>query len=171
MTPKTSMAAANHLRVGEYHKAFAGVLAGLMRGEPGKPDYYLFVAQHVAAESKKIKFGGYGTDVKGSSSDLDGAANTDALIASGIEHPAARFCRNLTIDGASDFYLPARHELRLCYLNVPDLFDKSAWYWSSTQYTGSLSDAWYQGFGNGYQGNVNMGYEGRCRAVRSILVI
>lgn len=168
MTPKTSMAAANHLRVGEYHKAFAGVLAGLMRGEPGKPDYYLFVAQHVAAEAK---FGGYGNDVKGARSDLDGAANTDALIASGIEHPAARFCRNLTIDGASDFYLPARHELRLCYLNVPELFNKSAWYWSSTLYAGSHYGAWGQHFDDGYQYNYGKDYEGRCRTVRSILVI
>jgi len=171
MKPKTHVAAANHLRIGEYHPAFAGRLAGLMRGEAGKPDYYLFVAEDAEPEAKGIKFGGYGHDVKGASSNLDGAANSKALLASGVEHPAAKFCRDLTIDGASDFYLPARHELRLCYLNVPELFDASAWYWSSTQYAGNHNDAWFQYFDYGYQYYGYKGYEGRCRAVRRFLII
>jgi hypothetical protein len=33
-------------------------------------------------------------------------------------HPAANFCDGLTINGYSDWYLPARDELELCYRNL-----------------------------------------------------
>ena len=49
---------------------------------------------------------------------LDGAVNTNVLINDSIEHPAALFCANLVIDGYSDWYLPARHELEIAYYNL-----------------------------------------------------
>jgi hypothetical protein len=45
-----------------------------------------------------------------------------------------------------------------------------AWYWSSTQYAASPSDAWVQIFGNGIQGNGRKSYEGRARAVRRLKI-
>jgi hypothetical protein len=50
---------------------------------------------------------------------FDGAANTAAIVAAGInDHPAANFCVNLTIGGFSDWYLPAWKELEIAYFNL-----------------------------------------------------
>ena len=43
----------------------------------------------------------------------DGWSNTDAM--NGVDHPAAQYCRNLTVDRHTDLYLPSRDELELCY--------------------------------------------------------
>jgi hypothetical protein len=32
-------------------------------------------------------------------------------------HPAAQFCEGLTIGGFSDWYMPAKNELEICYYN------------------------------------------------------
>jgi hypothetical protein len=50
----------------------------------------------------------------------DGVSATAAMVTAG-SHPAANFCDGLTINGYSDWYLPARDELELCYRNLkPD---------------------------------------------------
>jgi hypothetical protein len=33
-------------------------------------------------------------------------------------HPAAQFCEGLTIGGFSDWYMPAKNELDVCYFNL-----------------------------------------------------
>jgi hypothetical protein len=33
-------------------------------------------------------------------------------------HPAAQFCESLTIGGFSDWYMPAKNELEVCYYNL-----------------------------------------------------
>ena len=43
----------------------------------------------------------------------NGWANTNAMNDS--EHPAAQYCRSLTVGGHTDLYLPSRDELELCY--------------------------------------------------------
>lgn len=49
----------------------------------------------------------------------DGWANTEWMVADGGGfHPAAIFCRSLTIGGFNDWYLPAMDELELCYRNL-----------------------------------------------------
>ena len=169
-TKQASISAPNHLRIGEYHKAFGGALAGIMRGAIGKPDYYLFVAGGDKGEAKALKFGPREVDVSAATSDIDGLANTVALVTHKETHPAAEWAAGLTIDGFKDFYLPARHELRLCYLNTPELFAKE-WHWSSTQYAGNSGNAWCQNFGDGNQSDPSKDYEGRCRAVRRFLII
>jgi hypothetical protein len=47
----------------------------------------------------------------------DGFSATAAMVAAG-GHPAANFCAGLTINGYSDWYLPARDELEVCYRNL-----------------------------------------------------
>jgi hypothetical protein len=52
-------------------------------------------------------------------SSFDGAANTAAMVTAGIaDHPAANFCKNLSIGGFTDWYLPARYELDITYFNL-----------------------------------------------------
>lgn len=55
----------------------------------------------------------------GAYSSFDGYANTQALIAGGIEsHPAAQWCVSLEVGGFSDWYLPSRDELHILYDNL-----------------------------------------------------
>lgn len=55
----------------------------------------------------------------GTTSTFDGVANTAAMVAAGINnHPAAKFCTELTIGGYNDWYLPSRYELDIAYFNL-----------------------------------------------------
>jgi hypothetical protein len=59
------------------------------------------------------------TTTTGTDSPFDGYANTAAMEAAGLaNHPAANFCRGLTIGGFSDWYLPARYEMDIAYENL-----------------------------------------------------
>lgn len=67
------------------------------------------------------------TPTSGTSSSFDGVANTDAIVAAGIaSHPAAQFCANLTINGFSDWYLPAKDELDIAYENLKPTTDSNS---------------------------------------------
>ena len=59
------------------------------------------------------------TSTAGAGSSFDGFANTAAIETAGLaNHPAANFCRGLTIGGFSDWYLPSRYELDIAYHNL-----------------------------------------------------
>lgn len=170
VTPLTAPAiptAPRPVRIGEYWAEQGGVLAGLMRGENGKPDYFLIVPTDPAAEVESITWGGKGENEENASSEFDGQANTLALaVDSEIEHPAAQWAHELAIGKFDDFYLPSRRELALLYANVPELFKKGEWYWSSTQY--SEAYAWIQAFYTGRQTSHWKNYYYRARAVRRV---
>jgi hypothetical protein len=56
------------------------------------------------------------TATANTSSLIDGWANTQAMVAAGIDlHPAAKFCRGLSIGGFTDWYLPSISESEMCY--------------------------------------------------------
>ncbi len=56
------------------------------------------------------------TSSPGTSSDIDGPTNSANM--NNASHPAAQFCEGLTIGGFSDWYMPARNELEICYFNL-----------------------------------------------------
>lgn len=59
------------------------------------------------------------TATAGTTSLFDGAANTAAMVTAGIsDHPAANFCKNLSIGGFVDWYLPAALEYDVAYFNL-----------------------------------------------------
>jgi hypothetical protein len=59
------------------------------------------------------------TNTAGTTSTIDGPANTAAMIAAGAAaHPCGQFCDNLVTGGFSDWYMPARYELEICYFNL-----------------------------------------------------
>ena len=117
------------------------------------------------AEAPSLPYGPY-LNVPGADSKMDGRANTDSLLASGQKHPAAKWAREYTADGHTDFYLPSQHDLLQALWHAPHIFSKDGWYWSSTQV--SRYDAFVQVFENG---NSYWGYKCyacRVRAFRAI---
>jgi hypothetical protein len=56
------------------------------------------------------------TTTAGTSSDIDGPTNSSNM--NNASHPAAQFCEGLTIGGFSDWYMPAKNELEVCYFNL-----------------------------------------------------
>jgi hypothetical protein len=60
------------------------------------------------------------TATAGADSVIDGPQNTADMVADGNStvYPAAHFCNDLVIGGFSDWYMPARNELEVCYFNL-----------------------------------------------------
>jgi hypothetical protein len=56
------------------------------------------------------------TSTPGTSSVIDGPTNSANM--NNASHPAAQFCEGLTIGGFSDWYMPAKNELEVCYFNL-----------------------------------------------------
>ncbi len=60
------------------------------------------------------------TTTPGADSDIDGPQNTADMVADGNStvYPCAHFCNNASIGGFSDWYMPAKNELEVCYFNL-----------------------------------------------------
>jgi hypothetical protein len=60
------------------------------------------------------------TATSGADSDIDGPQNTADMVADGNStvYPCAHFCNDLVIGGFSDWYMPAKNELEVCYFNL-----------------------------------------------------
>ena len=129
---------------------------------------FALIVSPAELEFKGVAWATQTSSVVGTEHLWDGAANTKALLAAEFECPAAKACAALEVDGHKDFVLPARHQARFAYLNVPQLFDPDPWYWTSTQYAGDSDYAWCQNFSNGNQSYGHKTNELRARAVRTI---
>jgi len=126
-----------------------------------------------ADQSSSAQWGCYGTAIGGTLTALNtGFANTNAIVAgcttAGI---AAKLCDTLTLGGYTDWYLPAKDELNLMYVNLHTQSlggFASDYYWSSSEYVGGETFyAWGQGFSDGYQGYGYKNGNGYVRAVRA----
>ena len=149
-----------------------GIYAGVMRSEWGH--HYHLIISPIDTELNDTEWGEDDKMISGAINDRDGLSNSLAIrdYAKSIEKrfPAACLALSLTANGFNDWYLPARHELRLAYLNAPEIFNLDGWYWTSTQFAGGASDAWSQYFGGGGQVSSGKGYKGRVRAVRRFMI-
>jgi hypothetical protein len=75
------------------------------------------------------------TATAGTGSSFDGVANTAAMVTAGIaDHPAANFCKNLSIGGFTDWYLPTRYELDIAYFNLKPSTDANSTIWGTNIY-------------------------------------
>ena len=75
--------------------------------------YNLVVAPKSTGEAVGLRWGDETVNI--STSSLDGYANSVAQKAAGSIYQAATFCRNLSIGGYTDWYLPATYELEVLY--------------------------------------------------------
>lgn len=125
-----------------------GVYAGVMRGEGDKPAYHLVVPTDPTSHFDST-FAKWHDLVAGARSLRDGMANTQALLSDALDRgsdrhpadgrfPAAEHCKTLVIEGHADLYLPAECELRLCFVNVQELFPDRRYYTSSSQWSKSF---------------------------------
>lgn len=94
--------------IGDYYKG--GYFAGIMKNPDTGEMWRLIVSPKSGEGSGRIKT--TNTATTGTESVFDGLSNTQAM-----DGPAAQHCVNYTNEGYSDWYLPARDELELCYRN------------------------------------------------------
>ena len=66
----------------------------------------------------------------------DGWANTTLMNDS--FHPAAQYCRNISAGGYTDWYLPSRDELELCYRNLKPTTQNNSVYAAGAAGSGNL---------------------------------
>ncbi len=151
--------------IGEYWQGQGGVYAGMGCGRDGGNDFCLIVPTDPKAIFAKRNLGTYGVDVPGATSYHDGPGNTRAFAEAGSE--LCKEILSLEIEGHKDFYLPSQTELMLCWVNVPELFEK-VWHLSSTQ--SSAVTAWRQVFSDGYTDYYDKTNEGVGRACRRLFL-
>jgi hypothetical protein len=82
----------------------------------GIADFNLVVGPVASAQNSSKQWKTTTTATVGTSSDIDGPTNSSNM--NNASHPAAQFCEGLTIGGFSDWYMPARNELEICYYNL-----------------------------------------------------
>ena len=152
--------------LGEYWPGQGGFNGGLVAARGDVPAHYLIIAKDDVGAHE---WGGRGVEVKGLSK-TDGYTNAQVLIGNDDEreHPAANACAEHQADGHHDFYLPACAELYHCWLNMPDLFAKDTWYWSSSQRSADF--AFTMNFDDGLQGYYGKTSELRVRPVRRFFI-
>lgn len=82
----------------------------------GGNTYYLLVSPKASGQNGGVNYKTAATSDSLGLSTYDGATNTAELDSA--TYPAAQWCAALTINGYSDWYLPALYELEICYYNL-----------------------------------------------------
>ena len=96
-----------------------GYYAGQI-GSSSVATHYLVVGPVASAESSSKQYKNANSATTGAASDIDGPQNTADIVADGSStvYPAGHFCNDLVIGGFSDWYMPAKNELEICYYNL-----------------------------------------------------
>lgn len=194
------------IRVGEFSAEEGGYYAGRYTYQAdgyssmllGGDTYDLYVAPKSGGESSSLRYkdslscdGNHDTvSTTAPNSSYDGYYNTyTSVLGSSGAHPAAIFCRNLVLNGKSDWYLGASYEMTFAFNQLKNLplwqsgsesfqttgGTNSGGYWTSSgdscSNTGVLTSAgkWFQLYGlvSGYP-KTDIQY---VRAMRRVLVV
>ena len=105
------------LAIGDAYQG--GFYAGQI-GVSGVATHNLVIGPVASAESSSKTYKNAATATPGADSVIDGPQNTADMVADGNStvYPAAHFCNDLVIGGFSDWYMPAKNELEVCYYNL-----------------------------------------------------
>jgi len=81
---------------------------------------YNLVVGPVASAQSTLEWKNVGTATTGADSDINGPQNTADMVAHGnaTVYPCAHFCNDLSTGGQTDWYMPAKNELEVCYFNL-----------------------------------------------------
>ena len=110
--------------------------------------YYLIISPKATGFSASKQYKTSRTADTGTTSVNDGLTNSNNM--NDASHPAAQFCRSLNIGGYTDWYMPSRDELELCYRNLkPSTTQNTVYANRSVQWTGNGADS------NGNGSNTN----------------
>lgn len=82
----------------------------------GVATHNLVIAPVASGENSSKQWKTSNTSTTGTSSVIDGPTNSSNM--NNASHPAAEFCEGLSIGGFSDWYMPAKNELEVCYYNL-----------------------------------------------------
>lgn len=154
LSEQAKPASHQRLKIGEYLASQGGIYVGDILGDDGVL-YGLIVSQEDDVGSAT-----WGPNGNLTLSEWDGLSNTNALR----ESPAAKLASEYERDGHCDFYLPARREMLVAMVNVPHLFGKESWYWTSTPRSSDY--AWAVDFERGRVHDYNRRNEFRVRPFR-----
>lgn len=147
--------------VGQYWQGQGGLYAGIM------PDYEGYEPKHLVFSIDEAVDIEWGSDhVPEATSRTDGAANTQALLARAMPHPAAKWADDYEKDGHTDFHLPSLAELDVAYVTMPELFFANDMYWSSTDR--DAITAYARNFGDTDLDFLFKVFRARARAVRTV---
>ena len=74
----------------------------------------------VASAQSNLVWKNADTATSGADSVIDGPQNTADMVADGNStvYPCAHFCNDLSTGGQTDWYMPAKNELEVCYYNL-----------------------------------------------------
>lgn len=153
----TTPVAGRH-KIGEYLSGQGGIYAGDIQGDDG------VLYGVIIAEPKDVGTAAWGPEGGLDMSAWDGLSNTNTLS---DKYPAAKMARDYEADGHCDFYLPSRREMMVALASVPDLFEKSSWYWTSSL-RGSYP--WAVGFEIGVVSSYYRYFEFRVRPFRRFAI-
>ena len=142
-------------QIGQYAPGQGGVFVGDILGDDGVTYGLITDTDEDVGRAK------WGPEGERDLSAWDGMGNTNRLL---NESPAAKLASDYEADGHVDFYLPARRELLIAMANVPHLFGKDSYYWTSSPYGSDY--AWAVNFEYGFVTIYNRRDEFRVRPFR-----
>jgi len=101
-------------------QAYAGGFYAGQIGVGGVATHNLVIAPVASGENASKQYKNATTAVPGADSVIDGPQNTADMVADGDStvYPAAHFCNDASIGGFTDWYMPAKNELEICYYNL-----------------------------------------------------
>lgn len=85
----------------------------------GIADYNLVIGPVASAETQ-LSWKNANTATPGADSVINGPQNTADMVADGNStvYPCAHFCNDLSTGGQTDWYMPSKNELEVCYYNL-----------------------------------------------------
>jgi hypothetical protein len=100
-------------------EAFGGGYYAGQIGNSSVATHYLIVAPLSSGQTQN-QWKNAQTTATGADSDIDGEQNTLDMVSTGSStvYPCAHFCNNLSTGGQTDWYMPAKNELEVCYYNL-----------------------------------------------------
>ena len=82
----------------------------------GVADYNLVVGPAASAQTVDLAWKTTNTTTAGTGSVINGSTNSSNM--NNASHPSAQFCEAVSAGGFTDWYMPAKNELEVCYYNL-----------------------------------------------------
>ena len=152
-----------------YKVGDTGPAGGIIFYDKGKStDGWRFLEAAPSDQDKGIQWNeGLYVEIATATAIGTGKANTNTIIAEqGSGNYAATLCRDLSLGGFNDWFLPSKDELHLMYVNLKKagLGGLGGYYWSSSS---NRDRAWGHNFHDGFQSVNSKENKGAVRAIRA----